>query len=123
MAVPGISPQLFASVFITQAPTEASAPLKAVSSDDLFVAAMAHYLRGLHEAVIQSWQKFSEATQEAAQDNTHAHRSREVRHSQEEATRLAGQRRQVEEVQNAPRDKIFQGTHTGNHNRHLNLPA
>lgn len=138
MAVPGISHQLFASVFISsaaQAPGSSSIPQ--VTADDLFVAAMSMYLNTLHNVVMQSWRQFSEATQATAENNAQEHRSREVRRTQEEASRLEGQRRQIA-LNDTPTDDLLfpdavrrqagklryhQGMHTGDSDRHLNLPV
>ncbi len=63
---------------------------------DLFLLAMVMVMNHLHEIVMNSWEKVSEANTQLAQDNASAHQARTIRHGQEEATRLQGERRHLQ---------------------------
>ena len=130
MAVPGISPQLLASVFITHT-VQAQEIAPAKQADELFILAMVSYLNMLHSHVLQSWQQFSEATEALAEEGEHAHLVQEANHRRQEASRLAGQLRQLEALHNSPTEAVHetdkfrfhQGMHVGDSDRHLNLPV
>ncbi len=130
MAVPGISPHLLAAVFISNT-VQAQGIAPAKHTDDLFILTMATYLNTLHSMVMQSWQQFSEATEVLSEQNAHAHRVQEANHRRQEASRLAGQERQIEALHDSPTEAVHetdkfrfhQGMHTGDSDRHLNLPV
>ena len=125
MAVPGISPQLLASVFIPST-VQAQGVVPAKQADELFILSMASYLSTLHSMVMQSWQQFSEATEALVEENAKAHSVQA-----QEASRLAGQTRQIEALHDSPTEAVHetdkfrfhQGMHTGDSDRHLNLPV